>query len=132
MKNKILGNLALLLTALIWGLSFVAQREGMEHVGPFTFNAVRSFLGGLSLLPVIAWSKLSHPDTRTPQIRHYQHVNLARAGIACGVALFIAMSIQQYCMQFVAAGKAGFISALYVVFVPIITILLGDRLSKNI
>ena len=55
MKNKLLANFALFLTALIWGVSFVAQREGMDHIGPFTFNMVRSFLGGLSLLPVILW-----------------------------------------------------------------------------
>lgn len=65
MKNKLLANFALFLTALIWGVSFVAQREGMEHIGPFTFNMVRSFLGALSLLPVILWVKLSKPDTRT-------------------------------------------------------------------
>ena len=130
MKNKILANLALVLTALIWGLSFVAQREGMEHIGPFTFNTVRSFLGGLSLLPVIAWVKLSKPDKRTKRMRRYQHINLARAGVGCGIALFIAMSVQQYCMQFVGAGKAGFISALYIVFVPIIAVLQGEKLNK--
>lgn len=130
MKNKILANIALLLTALIWGLSFVAQREGMEHIGPFTFNAVRSFLGGLSLLPVIAWVKLSKPDKRTKRMKRYQHINLTRAGIGCGIVLFIAMSIQQYCMQFVGAGKAGFISALYIVFVPIIAVLQGEKLNR--
>ncbi len=132
MKNKILANLALLLTALIWGLSFVAQREGMEHVGPFTFNTVRSFLGGLSLLPVIAWVKFSKPDKRTKRMKKYQHINLARAGIGCGIALFIAMSIQQYCMQYAGAGKAGFITALYIVFVPVIAVLQGEKLNKNV
>ena len=115
MKNKLLANFALFLTALIWGVSFVAQREGMEHIGPFTFNMVRSFLGALSLLPVILWVKLSKPDTRTKKRKRYQHINLARAGVGCGLALFTAMSIQQYCMQYVTAGKAGFISALYII-----------------
>ena len=105
MRNKILGNIALLITAIIWGLSFVAQREGMEHIGPFTFNAVRSILGGFSLLPVIAWIKFSQPDNRTQRLKRYQHINLARAGIGCGLALFTAMSVQQYCMQYVNAGK---------------------------
>ena len=131
MKNKILGNIALFTTALIWGLSFVAQREGMEHIGPFTFNAVRSFLGCLSLLPVIFWIKYSKPDTRTDRRRRYQHINLARAGIGCGLALFIAMTIQQYCMQYVTAGKAGFISAMYIIFVPLIAILQGKKLEKK-
>lgn len=132
MKNKLTANIALFLTALIWGLSFVAQREGMEYIGPFTFNAVRSFLGGLSLIPVILWVKFSKPDTRTERRKRYQHINLARAGIGCGLALFTAMSIQQYCMQFVSAGKAGFITALYIIFVPIISVLQGKKLEKNI
>ena len=132
MKKRILGNLALILTAVIWGLSFVAQREGMEHIGPFTFNTVRSFLGGLSLLPLIIWGKLSKPDKRTKRMKKFQHMNLARAGIGCGISLFLAMSVQQYCMQYVTAGKAGFISALYVVFVPLIAVLQGDKLSKKV
>ena len=132
MKNKLTSNIALFLTALIWGLSFVAQRAGMEYIGPFTFNMIRSLLGGLSLIPLILWVKVSKPDHRTERRKHFQHINLARAGIACGVALFIAMSIQQYCMQYVTAGKSGFITALYIVFVPIISILLGDKLKKEI
>ena len=132
MKNKLTANIALFITAMIWGLSFVAQRQGMEHVGPFTFNAVRSFLGGLSLIPVILWVKFSKPDTRTKRCRRYQHINLTRAGIGCGLALFIAMSIQQYCMQYATAGKAGFITALYIIFVPIISILEGKKLERNI
>ena len=132
MKNKILANIALFSTALIWGLSFVAQRAGMEYVGPFTFNMVRSFLGGISLLPVIAFVKFSHPDTRTQRRKHEQHINLWRGGMGCGLALFIAMTIQQYCMQFVDAGKAGFITALYVVFVPILVILGGAKINRNV
>jgi len=132
MKNKLTANLALFLTALIWGLSFVAQRAGMEYIGPFTFNMVRSILGGLSLIPVIIWVKVSAPDKRTERRKHFQHINLVRAGIACGTVLFLAMSTQQYCMQFVDAGKAGFITALYIIFVPILSILLGDKLKKEI
>ena len=132
MKNRLTANIALFMTSLIWGLSFVAQRAGMEYIGPFTFNMVRSIIGGLSLIPVVIWVKTAYRDTRTKEIKHTQHVNLARAGIACGIALFIAMSIQQYCMQYVAAGKGGFITALYIVFVPIITVLYGEKLQKNI
>ena len=132
MKNKITANIALFMTALIWGLSFVAQRAGMDYLEPFTFNMVRSFLGGLSLIPVILWVKISHPDKRTERRKHFQHINLTRAGIACGTALFLAMSVQQYCMQFVGAGKGGFITSLYIIFVPIISILLGDKLKKEV
>lgn len=133
MKKQFFANLALFLTAAIWGLSFVAQRAGMEYIGPFTFNAVRSFIGGLSLIPVIGLVKLMQPDTRTKEVRHEQHVMLAKAGILCGVALFTAMSIQQYCMLYVSAGKAGFISALYIIYVPIISMLfLGHKLTTNV
>ena len=70
MKNRLVGNLALFLTALIWGLGFVAQRAGMEFIGPFTFNAVRSFLGALSLIPLILWVKYSKPDRRTEKRKY--------------------------------------------------------------
>ena len=132
MKNKVTANIALFMTALIWGLSFVAQRAGMEYIGPFTFNMVRSILGGLSLIPVIILVKISSPDRRTERRKHFQHVNLARAGLACGIALFLAMTVQQYCMKYVGAGKAGFITALYIIFVPIISILLGGKLQKKV
>lgn len=132
MSKRLVSNFALLMTALIWGLSFVAQRAGMEYVGPFTFNMVRSLLGALSLVPVIIFVKVSSHDYRTPEVKHKQHINLARAGIGCGIALFIAISVQQYCMQFVDAGKAGFITALYILFVPVISILYGEKLTKNI
>lgn len=132
MKNRLAGNFALFLTALIWGLGFVAQRAGMEFIGPFTFNAVRSFLGALSLVPLILWFKYSKADTRTPARKYVQRVGLAKAGISCGIALFIAMSIQQYCMQFVGAGKAGFITALYIIFVPIFSVFMGSKIAKRI
>ena len=132
MKNRLTGNIALFLTALIWGLGFVSQRAGMEYIGPFTFNTVRSFLGALSLIPLILWFKYSKVDKRTPVRKYVQRVSLAKAGISCGVALFIAMSIQQYCMQYVGAGKAGFITALYIIFVPIFSIFMGSKIAKRV
>ena len=132
MKNRLAGNFALFLTALIWGLGFVAQRSGMEFIGPFTFNAVRSFLGALSLLPLILWFKYSTPDKRTPNRKYIQRVSLVKAGLYCGLALFTAMSIQQYCMQYVGAGKAGFITALYIIIVPIISLFMGTKIAKRV
>ena len=132
MKNRLAGNIALFLTALIWGLGFVAQRAGMEFIGPFTFNAVRSFLGALSLVPLILWFKYTNTDKRTAKRKYVQRVGLAKAGISCGIALFIAMSIQQYCMQFVGAGKAGFITALYIIFVPIFSVFMGSKIAKRV
>ena len=69
---------------------------------------------------------------RTDKRKYVQRVGLARAGISCGIALFVAMSIQQYCMQFVGAGKAGFITALYIIFVPIISLLRGSKIAKRV
>ena len=132
MNKKILSNFALFLTALIWGLSFVAQKSGMDYIGPFSFNCVRSILGGISLIPVIFLAKILHEDHRKSKLKHLQHILLAKAGISCGIALFIAMSIQQYCMLHASAGKAGFITALYIIYVPLISMFFGQKLSKNI
>lgn len=132
MNKVILSNIALFLTALIWGVSFVAQKAGMDYVGPFSFNFIRSVLGGLSLIPVISIAKIIQKDTRTKEVKHEQHVNLAKAGISCGTALFIAMSIQQYCMLGASAGKAGFISALYIIYVPLISMFFGQKLTKTV
>lgn len=132
MDKKFLSNVALFLTALIWGLSFVAQKAGMEYVGPFSFNFARSILGGLSLIPLIFIVKLIKKDHRTKEIKHRQHVELAKAGISCGAALFTAMTIQQYSMISASAGKAGFISALYIIYVPLISIFFGQKLERNV
>lgn len=132
MKNKLSANFALFMTALIWGLGFVSQRAGMEFIGPFTFNATRSFLGCLSLIPIIFWVKYSKPDMRSVAKKFYQRVNLLKAGALCGLAMFIAMSIQQYSIQYVTAGKSGFITALYIIFVPLISIFLGKKIAKRV
>ena len=132
MKNKLTANFALFLTALIWGLGFVSQRAGMEFIGPFTFNAARSFLGCLSLIPVIFWVKYSKPDLRSNAKKFYQRVNLLKAGSLCGLVMFTAMSIQQYSIQYVTAGKSGFITALYIIFVPLISVFLGKKLAKRV
>nr|QGT49679.1 permease [uncultured Candidatus Melainabacteria bacterium] len=131
MDKKVLSNIALFITALIWGLSFVAQKAGMDYVGPFSFNFARSILGGVSLIPFIFVAKLLKEDNRSLKIKHFQHITLIKAGLSCGAALFTAMSIQQYSMLQASAGKAGFISALYIIFVPIILKFFGTKLSLN-
>ncbi len=132
MKKQILSNTALFLTALIWGLSFVAQRAGMEFIEPFTFNTVRCFLGGISILPLIGIIQAVRTDKITSENKGGRRILLIKGGILCGIALFFAMSLQQYCMQFVGAGKAGFISALYILFVPIIASIFGKKLEWNV
>jgi drug/metabolite transporter (DMT)-like permease len=125
--NPLRGSIMLLVTAFIWGLAFVAQSVGMDYVGPFTFNSVRSLIGGLVLIPcllIMDKMKLTH----APQDR-MQKKQLVSGGIACGVILFFASSAQQIGIVTTTAGKAGFITALYIVLVPVIGIFLGQRSS---
>lgn len=127
------SNIALILTAFILGLSFVAQKSGMSYVGPFTFNTTRSFLGVLSLLPIIFISKIysSKKLKRTKEEIKSQHIMLAKGGIICGILLFLALTINQYCMMFAPAGKAGFITSLYIIFVPLISVVFMKRKLKT-
>jgi len=126
MNKHILANSALFLTSLIWGLSFVAQKAGMEYLGPFSFNFARCILGGFSLLLVVL---LAHnPACEKPSLKQ----STLKGGIFCGIALFTAMTIQQYSMLGAGAGKAGFISSLYIIFVPLILMFFGQKLSGNI
>lgn len=122
--KKASGSLLLLLTALIWGTAFVAQRTGMDHVGPFTFLTARSLLGGLTLLPIILWQKKSQGAAfRAPSIK---------ASLCCGTVLTLAAGTQQIGLVSTSASKAGFIGALYVVFVPVISLFLGRRAERKI
>jgi drug/metabolite transporter (DMT)-like permease len=120
------SNLMLLLTAVIWGFAFVAQRVGAAYVGPFTFNGIRFALGSLSLLPLILWlkSKPPSPDLRggVPDRGSLQVV--VPAGLVAGVVLFAGASLQQagFLDPGTTAGKAAFITGLYIVLVPILGI----------
>lgn len=124
MRHKIRHELLLLLAALIWGVSFVAQRAGMEHIGPFTFNGIRSLLGAAILLPLIGWRGRGQRMQKTNKLNQS---TLYRAGILCGTALFVASSLQQHGIAFTSAGKAGFITSLYIVLVPILSLILGKK-----
>ena len=114
----------LLLTAAIWGFAFVAQRVGMQHVGAFTFNGVRFALGSLSLLPVIYFfGKRSKEENKQEA-----DINTTiKSGIIAGSVLFIAASLQQIGLIYTTAGKAGFITSLYIVLVPILGIFLKQK-----
>lgn len=123
-RKKLRANLLLLLTAMIWGAAFVAQSVGMEYIGPFTFLCSRSFLGGVVLLPVIAIRQKKKPAEETPP---EQKRTLLLGGIACGTALFIASAFQQVGIQETTAGKAGFITAMYMVLVPLAGLFAGKK-----
>ncbi|MCW8908692.1 MAG: DMT family transporter [Sedimenticola sp.] len=112
----------LLVTAIIWGLAFVAQRAGMDHIGPFVFNSARFALGTLSLLPLLWWHR------RAPSQPIGQ---LAMGSLAAGVLLFSGSSLQQMGLVYTTAGNAGFITGLYIVLVPIIALLWRHKTGIN-
>ncbi|NLK71685.1 MAG: DMT family transporter [Clostridiales bacterium] len=118
----------LILTAIIWGSAFVAQRAGIKYLGPFTFNGIRSFIGFLVLIPVILIidyrnRKKNISEGILPQAeidKKYESKSLVLGGLLCGIVLFAASSLQQVALVYTTAGKAGFITALYIVIVPIL------------
>lgn len=133
MKNlQIRNSLILLLTALIWGVAFVAQSVGMDYVGPFTFNAVRSLIGGIVLLPCIALLKKINPSKKKPEDPARAKRNLILGGVCCGIALCAASSLQQIGIAYTTVGKAGFITAFYIVIVPIIGIFFGKKCGISV
>lgn len=116
------ADLLLLLTAAIWGFAFVAQRMGMDHMGPFTFNALRFSLGALSLLPLHAWQRRHKKESARPsQKRIFVPI------ILTGLTLFAGASLQQIGLVGTSAGKAGMITGLYVILVPLLALLWGQR-----
>jgi drug/metabolite transporter (DMT)-like permease len=128
MSKKMQSNILLLLTAIIWGSAFVAQKNGMDHVEPFTFNGIRTFIGGLVLIPVIFFmGKKSEKKDLTKEEKSKENKALLIGGFCCGLALFTAGSLQQFGVSYTTAGKAGFITTLYVVFVPIISVIIGKK-----
>ena len=131
MHKQTKGCILLLLCAMIWGAAFVAQSEGMQYVGPFTMGATRFFLAGLVLLPVIrvldrkGWSQ-NRPVTKEDKKRQLA------AGAICGVLLFAATTLQQFGLLDTTVGKSGFVTALYIVFVPIVGVLTGKKAGLRV
>lgn len=124
-KQKMKGNFLLLITAFVWGVSFISQSKGVETISPCAFNGIRSVLGGLVLLPVIAATDI----IRKRKGIEVQKLNkkLVAGGIICGVLLCAASTVQTAGMVYTSPGKAGFITALYMIIVPIIGLLTGKR-----
>ena len=136
-------SLILFLTALIWGVAFVAQSAGMEYLGPFTYNGVRSVLGGLVLIPCIALlnriqskekiqeesgGETAGKGTETAEDRG----QLLAGGLCCGIILFAASNFQQFGIQYTTVGKAGFITAMYILIVPLLGLLLHKKVGLQV
>lgn len=130
MKKQLRGSLLLLLTALIWGGAFVAQSEGMDYVAPFTYNAMRTLLGGFVLLPVILIMDLSKPREKrlSSPARRRELRTTVIGGAVCGLILAAASSFQQFGIAQTTVGKAGFVTALYIVLVPILGIFVKKKI----
>ena len=122
----------LFLTALIWGVAFVAQSAGMDYVQPFTFNAVRCMIGGIVLIPCIGILKLYKKEPVRQGEQKTQKKTLYKGGTICGILLFIASNLQQFGIQYTTVGKAGFLTALYIIIVPFLGIFLHHRAGKRI
>ena len=122
-KFQLKNSFLLLLAAIIWGFAFVAQSEGMHHVGPFTFNMTRNIIGGFVLIPCIFFLNRIHPQEKkvlSPAEKKKEQKTLFLGGICCGICLAVASSLQQMGIQYTTVGRAGFITACYIVLVPII------------
>ena len=142
MSKKMRGNLMLMLTAFIWGSSFVAQKSGMDLIGPLAFNGIRTLIGGIVLIPAIMFLKnwkvkkaLQAGETAaevSEEDRKKENRLLIIGGICCGIALLVASNLQQIGIFYTTAGKAGFITALYVVLVPICGLFIGKKVRPVI
>ena len=125
-KQQMKGNLILTLTSVIWGIAFVAQSVGMQYVGPFTYQCVRSFVATIVMIPVALIFGSKEKGTAE------ERKELVKGGIVCGIVFTIASNLQQYGIQFTTVGKAGFLTALYMIFVPVIEIFIGKRPGWNL
>ncbi|MBE6058938.1 MAG: DMT family transporter [Clostridium sulfidigenes] len=131
-KTQLKANILLLLTAAIWGLAFVAQKVGAEHVGAFTYNGIRFALGSISLIPLILFLNKKKGENEETKNNDRDSLKLTvKAGIIAGCALFIATSLQQMGVMGTTAGKAGFITGLYMVIVPILGLFLKQKVNKS-
>lgn len=129
---KIRNSLILLLTATIWGVAFVAQTVGMEYIGPFTFLFARSVIGGIVLLPVVAVLHKNGPSHahETAEEKRRARKTLFIGGACCGAVMCIASILQQIGLLYTTVGKSGFLTACYILIVPLLGLPLGRKCSK--
>lgn len=133
-STKLKGNLMLLLTAFIWGSAFVAQSVGMDYVGPFTFSAARDVVAIIVLIPIVFF--LSQQSRSEKSGSFWQHLRPDKitllGGVLCGLSLGVSDTLQQVGISMTTAGKAGFITALYIVIVPLLGHFIGQKIPRII
>lgn len=131
-RQQLKGSLMLLLTAIIWGCAFVAQSAAMDSVGPFTFQATRSLLGAVVLIPII----LVMDKKKKNDQEHIEHLKnkktLLIGGVVCGVILCAASNLQQFGIVTTDPGKAGFITAMYILLVPVLGLFIGKKVQNRL
>ena len=125
-KSKMLGNLMLLLASVIWGTAFVAQSVGMNYIEPLTYVSLRSFIGAIALWPVVFLFRKFSPEIEKQEQKEINK-NSLKGGVVCGIVLFIATALQQYGLVTTSASKGGFITALYIVIVPIMGVFVRKK-----
>lgn len=143
MREKIKRLTLLFIAAIIWGVAFVAQSKGMDYVGGFTFNCLRSLLGGVVLIPVIfvlsnvrkKKQDMVSADGDSRECKNRRIINsdrkkLVTGGVCCGILLCIASNLQQFGIKYTTVGKAGFITAMYIVIVPVLGIFIKKKAGK--
>lgn len=128
-RKAIRSGFLLLLAAFIWGIAFVAQSVGMEHLGPFSFGMARFFLGSIVLLPLVVFRRRQN---RKKGIKPAGKKITWMAGICCGLALGVATSFQQMGLKYTTVGKAGFITTLYIIIVPILGVFLKKKVRGRV
>lgn len=127
------GNLLLTLTALIWGCAFVAQSVSMDYIEPFTFQCIRSLIGSAVLVPVFLLLDRKNKRNGNHVFPTREHrKKLWSAGLVCGIIMTIAANLQQIGIQYTTAGKAGFITAMYILIVPVLGLFLGKKVSPRL
>ncbi len=131
-SKELCGSILLLITALVWGVAFVAQSAGAELVGPFTFLSMRSFLGGIVLLPLIAFraAKAKHAAPAAQQQKGGR--TLLLGGVLCGIVLGVASYFQQAGIAYTSVGNAGFITAMYILIVPVLGLFFKKKVPLKI
>lgn len=131
MKRQLKGSISILIATIIWGSTFVAQSMGMDYIGPFTFQAARCLLGVVLLIPVIAIAdRFTNKNDGKNFLCRWLNKKLWIAGLCCGIPLFVAANLQQMGIVDTDAGKSAFLTAMYIVFVPILGIFKGQKPSK--
>lgn len=131
MSKKLVSSILLLLATILWGSAFVSQNVAMEYMKPFAFQAIRCLIAVVGMMPVIAISDRFQKDDLT-FLKRWADPKLWKAGLLCGIPLFLACNLQQVALVDTDAGKAGFLTAMYIVIVPLIGIFRKQKPSLNI